>query len=301
MTSSRRKFLKQIGVAGAAIAGSSFFTSRVSAESLNFQPGFGKLVITKKGPVTIHTYIAPEVSALVTSHIVETNNALVMIDAQMVQPAVAELKAYIATLGKPLERIILSHEHPDHWLGSGQFDVPYVSTPAVAEAVAIGYDATLERMSNTLGEAMPTGARVPEGSASTGSEIIDDVEMIFDVFNDAEAPEHLVIRIPDAATVITQDLIYNNAHFFPLGNNNNWVAILNTMRSWADDGYDTLLAGHGMPGSFGELDEAITYLGIQDEILSNATSADEATAELTERYPSYGGSALLGFVALRFQ
>ena len=43
---------------------------------------------------------------------------------------------------------------------------------------------------------------------------------------DAEALVHSVVHIPEAKTLIVQDLAFANAHFFPLGNNANWTNVL---------------------------------------------------------------------------
>jgi len=62
------------------------------------------------GEYKIHTFYGVS-----NSHVIETPEKLIMIDAQFDFNLAKELKKYVATLNKPLERIILSHAHPDHF------------------------------------------------------------------------------------------------------------------------------------------------------------------------------------------
>ena len=68
------------------------------------------------------------------------------------------------------------------------------------------------------------------------------------------------------------------------------------------DGYDTLLAGHGVPTTFGEIDSVIDYLNTQDEIIGASESPEAAIAALRERYPNHSANFILDlFVPFRFQ
>lgn len=291
----RRNFLKGTVLAGGAIAASSFLPSLIGKDNRVFAQNnalAGTVFITLVGPVRIHTYMAPEDSVLVTSHLIETNNSLVLIDTQFQQAYANELKTYIEGLGKPLERIYLSHEHQDHWSGGQVFDADFVTTDAIAAAVG-------EQISQ--GDGGFGSPRTPEGGVTPGTETIDGVTFEFDVVNDAEAPEHLLIKLPQAGAIVVQDLIYNNAHAFPLGNNPNWISVLESLRTLNNEGYHLVLNGHGLPSNFGEIVEAIDYLNFQTQAIANAATAQEAIDALVARYPGYGGLALAGFINFLFQ
>jgi glyoxylase-like metal-dependent hydrolase (beta-lactamase superfamily II) len=81
----------------------------------------GKVTVIKRDKATIHSYMAPEDSALVTSQIIETKNNLVVVDAQFLRPYAKDLYNYIKSLNKPVERIVITHSHPDHWFGLEYF------------------------------------------------------------------------------------------------------------------------------------------------------------------------------------
>lgn len=68
-----------------------------------------------------------------------------------------------------------------------------------------------------------------------------------------------------------------------------------------EGGFDTLLAGHGLPASGGELTQAIKYLNFANEVAASATSADEVIAALTAEFPGYDVEGILQFWGLFFQ
>jgi glyoxylase-like metal-dependent hydrolase (beta-lactamase superfamily II) len=262
----------------------------------------GRVVQVLKGDVKIHTYLAPEASFLVTSHIIETPNSLVIVDAQFLQTAAKDVLAYAESLGKPIDRVILSHAHPDHSSGGNIFaDVPFVSTQAVAEGVQADIDGGgVEQRAGLVGAAeVPSEPRVPEGSVTAGEEMIDGVTFAYDIVNNAESPEQLNIRLPDYGVVVVQDLLYNNAHFFPGVDRTVWIQALQDLRGLTS--YDTVLVGHGLPATLGIIDNAIAYLEFANEAAEGATSADEVIAALTAEYPTYSGTGILGFWGLFIQ
>src|SRR6266704_2553896 len=80
------------------------------------------VIIEKKaGDVRIHTFVAAFTDNNIANatHIIESKNTLVLIDGQFLAPYATEFRKYADSLGKPIERLYLSHRHPDHWFGLG--------------------------------------------------------------------------------------------------------------------------------------------------------------------------------------
>ncbi|MBI4650363.1 MBL fold metallo-hydrolase, partial [Candidatus Desantisbacteria bacterium] len=61
--------------------------------------------------------MSPLKGQLVCSHIIESENKLVIIDTLLLRPYAERLRKYADSLNKPIERVIITHFHPDHWLG----------------------------------------------------------------------------------------------------------------------------------------------------------------------------------------
>src|SRR5262249_42119693 len=100
------------------------------------RPVLGEMALTRSGEVCIHTYTAPEAVCCVNSHIVESETALVVVDAKYMLRYAHEVTAYAAGLGKPIRRLYLSHFHPDHILGASAFSCSIYSLDAVASKIA---------------------------------------------------------------------------------------------------------------------------------------------------------------------
>ena len=77
----------------------------------------GAILVSQFGPVKIHSYLSPLDGFHVNSQMIEGPTAVVIFDGQLLLPYADEVASYVQTLGKPVERIILSHAHTDHWGG----------------------------------------------------------------------------------------------------------------------------------------------------------------------------------------
>lgn len=295
---SRRNFLKLAGSAsafGLIMGGLPSSMSQVVAQESSAM--LGKVTITVTPVGRIHTYTAPDGSAAVTTHIIETANNLIVVDAQLLRPFGAEANAYAQTLGKPIDRVILSHEHPDHWFGAENFDAPIVATSTTVANITqtIESGASAEQAAS-FGDAAPIELRTPEVGVELGTETINGWTFEFSAVENAEAFENLVIRLPEAKTAILQDLMYNAQYFFPGFDRNVWISALEDLRtSLAADGYETLLVGHGVPTTLGTLDNGIEFLQFLEEQYTTLDSGEAVMEAVAARYPTYGAPLILGF------
>jgi glyoxylase-like metal-dependent hydrolase (beta-lactamase superfamily II) len=81
-------------------------------------PGrMGAILVNQFGPVKIHSYLSPADGLQVNTQVIEGLDAVVIFDGQLLLPYADEVASYVQTLGKPVDRIILSHAHTDHWGG----------------------------------------------------------------------------------------------------------------------------------------------------------------------------------------
>jgi glyoxylase-like metal-dependent hydrolase (beta-lactamase superfamily II) len=75
----------------------------------------GTVTIIDKGDVRVHSYTAPDDNINVTTQLIETPGRLVAVDGQIAIAGADEVVEYAKGLGKPLDRLVISHEHPDHF------------------------------------------------------------------------------------------------------------------------------------------------------------------------------------------
>ena len=260
-------------------------------------PKEGMLSIHKLGPITLHTYTSPEYSGMVNSHVIETDNGLHLIDTQFMPALASEFKAYVDSLGKPISKIYLSHSHPDHLFGAVQFPgVEFITSDEVlAEANTAGdtYKARKKAIKDSSKVVLPVGG------LKTGTEMWDGIEVQIGQVLDAESAAELTFHIPEAGLYVAQDLLYANAHTFPINNSENWLAALESMQKL--EGIKVFGSGHGLPGAPGVIDDAIAYLKFQNQAIADNSDGDSATAEILAKYPSYGAKDVLSFIGYRYK
>ncbi|RLC02043.1 MAG: hypothetical protein DRI57_30455, partial [Deltaproteobacteria bacterium] len=175
----------------------------------------GTTSVVERGGVRIHTYLS---DALQATHIIESANSLVLVDAQFMAPFAKEFRSYADSLGKPVERVIISHGHPDHFFGLGAaFDDMsdrIYALEGVRQFIETVGPGMLENMRPRLGDAAPDKIVVPTRVIEPGAETIDGVRYEFERYEDGEASEQLVIRLPDLNILIVQDLAFNSLHLY---------------------------------------------------------------------------------------
>ncbi len=251
----------------------------------------GTVFVADRGAAKIHTYVSPPDTNANATHIIESENSLVLVDAQFFVPFAQEFRNYVDGLGKPIDRIIISHSHPDHYWGlSTAFaDVPaYALAETIAAIEEMGVE-TLEMQKSDLGDLAPDAIRVPDNTIAAGTEVIDGITYEIKHYTDAEDTDQLVIELPDLSAIIVQDLVYNDVHLFTAANLENWVAHLAELKGLSQ--FTLGLAGHGTPfEDTTTYDDVIGYLQTAGEILGSAESMDDYITAIAEAYPDYQGN-----------
>lgn len=240
-----------------------------------------------KGGVTFHTYVSPAQTVNVTSHIVEFDDQLLLVDSTFMPPTAQEVSALIKSTGKPVGQAIISHEHPDHWGGASFIEgVTFNTLPEVREGLRA------EAEGGQFGT--PTNV-LSGGDIAPGMTQMSGVPVEFRHYRDNEAPHMLVAVLPEQQIAIVQDLVYNGVFFAPGVDRKNWIKTLEEMRD--DPAFETLLVGHGLPTTRGELDTAIAYVKALDDTIANAATPEDASAQIKAAYPGYSGDFLLSLIA----
>jgi glyoxylase-like metal-dependent hydrolase (beta-lactamase superfamily II) len=251
----------------------------------------GEINLTRRGEACVHTYTAPDDGWCVNSHIIETKNELLVIDAQYTLTYAREVVAYAAELGKPIRRLYITHYHPDHLLGAPAFSCPIHALASVAAKIDAVGDRIAVEEHEKHGDVIPLRAERPSRIVQPGAEAIDGVRFEFLHLEHAETQDALMVGLPDHGVLITQDLLYNRVHVF-IGERafDGWSAAL--LRTQALN-YDVLLPGHGVPGG-PELYRAMSeYLDTARDAFSRSNGGAELKSRLIEAFPDHRGKVLL--------
>jgi glyoxylase-like metal-dependent hydrolase (beta-lactamase superfamily II) len=252
----------------------------------------GHVTIRRLPGATLHVFTSPEEGELVNSIIVETDNALVLLDAPLVRPAAQAYRSYADGLGKPIDRIIVTHSHPDHWFGLESFrDRPIYALPEVtAEIEAMG-DGYIAFKKQQQGDLIPDAKTVPTHAVEEGEVPIDGLRWDFTKVTQAESSVMLLTALPDLRTLLAQDLVYNHVHLYvgetsPDGIRcfDGWTSALSQIDRGA---FDVVVPGHGEIGGSELIEPVLDYLVKARGIVATATSAEDYVAQAQATFPDW--------------
>jgi len=245
--------------------------------------------------LTVHSLTAPMQAFANSTHIIETPNSLVLIDTQFLLPMAADYRAYADSLDKPIERLIISHEHPDHFLGSQAFaDVPIYALDEVALSIAANGQAEVDEKQAGFGDAIASSFVVPN-ILEPGLVEIDGLFYQIDKVLTAEAEVQVVVKVPGYGIIVVGDIVYSGVHLILAGSPPTWIEALQGLQA-SSELYPLVLAGHGLPGDASLYDANIAWLSKAGELMQTADTAEAFKAGLVEAFPELGMDAAIDFV-----
>ncbi len=246
--------------------------------------------------VTLHTLTAPVEVFANTTYVLEGENSLVLVDTQFLLPNALDMRAYADSLGKPIDRMYITHEHPDHFLGSEAFaDVPIFALTEVAERIAEIGDAEVAEKQADFGPEAIAGSFVSPEPIEPGTVEIDGMTLELGRVVDAEAPVQLTIALPGTGAILVGDIVYSGVHLIMAGAPDTWTVALEDLQATADE-YPLVLPGHGDPTDPSEYAVNIEWLATFAELSGTAGSADEFKQGLVDAFPGRPMESAIDFV-----
>lgn len=264
----------------------------------------GEVTSLELPDVTVHIYTAPSDHYLINSLVFELADELLAVDGQMFVPDAEALADLIDGLGKPLRRFVLSHNHPDHYLGFEVMTRRFPGVPIAALPLATRYVAALGPLvvaarKAEMGDLVASTAIVPDTELRPGAETIGGVRFVFEAFEDAEAESQVVIHLPDQRATAVFDLACRAEHhcFTVRPAFDHWTEILRTLQEETRE-VDHLILGHGAPTDPSALAATIEYVQAAKEVHAVATDHEDFAARMKERFPDRGETMWLDLSAM---
>ena len=245
--------------------------------------------------ITLHTLTSPESAFANSTHIVETENSLIVVDSQFLLPNAVDAREYANEIGKEINRVFITHEHPDHFLGGEAFnDRPMFALQEVSDAISLNGQVEIDEKQNDFGTEAIAGSFVVPDVVEPGNVVIDGVNFQLDKVLDAEAAVQLVVRLPDHGVVITGDIVYSFVHLILAGQIPTWTIALQDLASTADQ-FPIVLAGHGIPASPSVYNTNIEYLAKAAELLNTVDNSADFRQGLLDAFPDLTMPAAIDF------
>jgi Metallo-beta-lactamase superfamily len=266
------------------------------------QGRMGAIRVSQFGPIKIHSYLSPADGFHVNTQMIEGPTTVVIFDGQLLLPYADEVASYVQTIDKPVDRIILSHAHTDHWSGlqvlTERFPNARVfALDGVADQLRARGPARLDSFRPIYGDKIATKVTVPTQTITEGLEQIDGITYDFKRFVDAESDLQLAALLPEQKVLMAFDLVFSpNEHAFTVVDHfDHWMIILESLKTL--QGYDTITIDHDTPVYRSAIDSTITYVKRAKEIHAASADAKTYSESLKAAFPDRQQAAWVDFSA----
>ncbi len=201
----------------------------------------------------VHRFPVQQEGAFVNAYLVETAAGVVAVDSQLTVSESRAMRRALEQLGKPLQAVLLTHSHPDHYAGLAQLvardDVPIIAPQGVIDTIARDDGVKDAIVGPMFGDEWPSTRIFPNTPIRDGESLtFDGVEFTVIDLGPSESPHDSPwIMGADAKTVFLGDQIYDHRHcFLGDGFHREWLANIATLRErFPADA--TFHIGHGGP------------------------------------------------------
>jgi glyoxylase-like metal-dependent hydrolase (beta-lactamase superfamily II) len=257
-------------------------------------------------------------AADVNSYMLIDDKEVFLIDALRSVPDAVNLAKYIEATGKPLGHVLITHGHPDHYMGLNVLRRHFPQARFVVGREGVKEDIIrcsleMEKDGSLDGNpafypydgdpgmkgvcpANPHGFDydrelevLPTNRMQTGG----GIELrLTTLYQPTECAHLTVVYVPAINALFTSDLVYSK--MFPwMGKGvershvQNWVHALEQLRQAYGALHPSLYPGHGTPGEVELLEQQIAFFDNFLSIVDRAPSEYEAVAALIREYPGY--------------
>jgi glyoxylase-like metal-dependent hydrolase (beta-lactamase superfamily II) len=261
--------------------------------------------MTQPNELSIDVFVSAQSTFHVTSTLVRGGDSAVLVDAQLTLSQGRQLADWIADRTPRLSAIVITHQHPDHYLGAPAVLERFPGTPVYAT------EQVVKNISDTQG--MYSGwtdlfagdvATEPVLPTALGAPALTLAghELRLVQFPQGDCAEETVVHIPSLRTAIAGDLIYNGTHVGTAETNAaqraEWRKGLDALAALD---VDTIIAGHKAPGrpdgAADQLSFTRQYLRDFDAALAESPDPDSLFSRMSATYSDLAAPTILQFGA----
>jgi glyoxylase-like metal-dependent hydrolase (beta-lactamase superfamily II) len=219
-----------------------------------------------------------------------------LIDCLITTAEAADLVDWIRRVGRPPDRVYITHPHADHMLGLNAIVEAFPAASPIALADSIP---AMEGQISATAMAVWTGffpGQLPEApispKAMSGTTIpIGTAEASVIAMGATDTDGSTVVHVPDLNLVVAGDVVYNNTHMWLYGSTADTRASWRAALDRVDElGVRTVIAGHrdlAAPDddAHRQVDACRGYLEHFESALARSKSPQELIEEVLRAYP----------------
>lgn len=247
--------------------------------------------------------------ATVNSYIFSNGKSVMVMDVQRATTEAKKLAEVIKSKKLPLTHILISHGHPDHYIGMDWLRKEFPKVKIVVASKDIkqdikGFSTWMESVGWLDAEPAlkPKTEKNPDGfDYDNNIHVLSESTFTLDGggtlelstnYSPSESEHITTAYSKDMNAFFTSDFGYNGVHLW-MGTGvtdqhiDNWRAQLETFKSQYADLDPIVYPGHGDPTDTKLFDAIIRYIDDFKRITSAASSKEEAEKKMRELYPNY--------------
>lgn len=227
----------------------------------------------------------------VNSWLLESEQGLVLIDAQMLAGDAARLAAFVKSFDKPLAGVIITHPHPDHFLGLsplkealGSFAI--YSTEATADGLAPAVDTYMTWAPASYGDdVLSSYPAVTHRLRDTTELTLAGMTLQVVDFGPGEGAGHAVVYEPLGGALFSGDVTMHHSHYYVgEGRSAQVLAQFERLRNTFPKA-TMIYSGHGDPARPSIIDDHIEYVNfvrqLATTLLADPENIDAQSGALT--------------------
>ena len=241
--------------------------------------------------ISIEQFTSSEPGAWSNSYLISGGAEAILYDVFMLHGEAAQIVDAVTKTGKTLKTVMISHAHPDHFMGLDVIAEAFphariVSTRNVAEDIKADGPWMFTMLKSKLGPEGPKRLVVPEALVESTLKI-DGFELQVVEFGEGESKHIAAIHIPALQALLSADLVYNQAHLYLQERHlESWLARLDELEAYAQGKISTIHPGHGSSAGLELIGQTRAYLRDFAEAVETG-DAKIAEQQMLAKYPQY--------------
>jgi len=241
--------------------------------------------------LSVQSFTSSERGAWSNSYLITGTSEAILFDVFMLRSDAKQIADRIMRSGKTLRTVMISHAHPDHFMGLDVImerfpEVQVVSTQNVVTDIKTDGPWMFSLLQSKLGPEGPTRLVIPSGLAEPVL-TLDGVKLQVVEFGEGESKHIAAVYIPELKALLSADLVYNQAHLYLQEKHlDSWLVRLDELEEFTKDRVTTIHPGHGKAAGLELIERTRAYL---HDFADAVRSGDAINVERTMlgKYPNY--------------
>lgn len=250
------------------------------------------------GDLEFKVFAGVDASLYPNSILILGDKEAVLVDGQWWLGEGEKLADMIAATGRSLKTVLITHAHPDHYMGLNavldRFPAARVlARKPIVEEIRYAFPSKRRHWQELVpAETMPVEPVVPEVFEGDSIEL-EGHEIRFIDLPPAETIHATAFYVPSARALISGDLMFSHSHsyFADVDRPGLWIEALRKVRRTGP--IETIYPGHGPVAGPELFDELIEYMNAYRQIAGPGVHVTEIAPAMMQRYPDYKGAILL--------